>query len=65
MDFIDWCHHVLGILEKERFNQDLSDYEIPEVIFSKEITQRPDFHESNARMGVGALKQAKYWDRAF
>lgn len=52
MDFIDWCHHILGILEKEKFNQYLSDYEIEKVIFSEDITQQPDFHESNSRMGM-------------
>jgi Putative DNA-binding domain len=52
MDFIDWCHHILGILEKEKFNKYLSDNEIERVVFSEDITQQKDFHESNARMGV-------------
>lgn len=52
MDFIDWSHYVLAILDKEKFNLRLSDYEIPRVIFSEEITQQPDFHESNARIGM-------------
>ncbi len=53
MDFIDWCHHVLNILEREKFNQfNLDDHRIPSVIFPKEITQQHGFHESNARMGM-------------
>lgn len=52
MDFIDWCHHVLAILEKQKFSQHLSDYEMPTVIFSEEITKQPAFHESNARIGM-------------
>jgi len=52
MDFIDWCHHVLGILEKEKFNQDLYTDKISRIIFPKEITQQPDFHNSNILRGV-------------
>lgn len=52
MDFIDWCHHVLSILEREKFNQYLSEYEIPRVIFPEEVTQQAEFHQSNARMGM-------------
>jgi hypothetical protein len=52
MDFIDWCHHVLNILEKEKFNQYLDDHEIPRVIFPEEVIQQPSFHESNTRMGM-------------
>lgn len=52
MDFIDWSHYVLGILEKEKFNQYLSDHEIPIFIFGREVIQQPDFHDSNVRLGM-------------
>ena len=52
MDFIDWSHHVLGILEKNKFNPCLDHHEIPSVVFSDEITQRPNFRESVIRSGL-------------
>jgi hypothetical protein len=56
MDFIDWCHHVLQTLERERFHSHLDEHELEHVLFG-EIAQQPEFHTSNARQGMfDALK---------
>lgn len=52
MDFIDWCHHVLQTLEREKFNPHLSDHEIQRVLFGEDVVKRPEFHTSNARHGM-------------
>lgn len=52
MDFIDWCHYILGIFEREKYNQYLRDYEIPQLIFPKNIVQQPTFHGSIIWMGM-------------
>jgi hypothetical protein len=52
MDFIDWSHYVLGILEKNKLSPCLDHHEIPSVIFSDEITQRPNFRGSVIRSGL-------------
>lgn len=51
MDFIDWCHHVLRTLEKERFHPHLSDHELQGILFG-ERSHEPSFHTSNARHGM-------------
>lgn len=57
MDFIDWCHHILQILENERFNSHLSDHLLQGIIFGKEVAQEASFHRSNMRHGMfDALK---------
>jgi len=48
MDFIDWCHHILGILEKEKLKGYIHYYDMPEIVFSKDLTEQEDFHYSNA-----------------
>ena len=56
MDFIDWCHHVLQTLERERFNPHLGDHELQDILFG-EVAQQPEFHTSDARHGMfDALK---------
>lgn len=35
MDFIDWCHHILGVLEKEKLKGYIHYHEMPEIVFSK------------------------------
>lgn len=52
MDYIDWCHHILNIFEKEKYNQYLDEHELPPIIFGKEMAHTHDFHESDARMGM-------------
>lgn len=52
MDFIDWCHHVLGVLEKEKLKDDIHYYVIPKLVFSKDLTEQEDFHNSNALSGL-------------
>lgn len=51
MDFIDWCHHVLQTLERERFHPHLSDHALQNILFG-EVAQRPDFHSSDIRHGM-------------
>jgi hypothetical protein len=48
MDFIDWCHHVLGTLEEQRFHSHLSDYALQEMLF-REVAKQPQFQESRIR----------------
>ncbi len=52
MDFIDWCHHILGVLEKEKLKGYVHYYEMPEIVFSKNLTEQEDFHNSNAHSGL-------------
>jgi hypothetical protein len=52
MDFIDWCHYVLGILEKEKLKDYIHDYELPKIVFSKDLTEQENFHNSNALSGL-------------
>ncbi|MDQ3131741.1 MAG: putative DNA binding domain-containing protein [Acidobacteriota bacterium] len=52
MDFIDWCHHVLGILEKEKLKDYIHDCELPEIVFSKDLTEQENFHNSDALSGL-------------
>jgi hypothetical protein len=51
MDFIDWCHHVLQTLERERFHAHLGDHELQNILFG-ESAQQPGFHTSDARHGM-------------
>lgn len=51
MDFIDWCHHVLKTLERERFNPHLTSHELQNILFGEDA-QQPDFHFSNTRHGM-------------
>ncbi|MGA9996699.1 MAG: ATP-binding protein [Pyrinomonadaceae bacterium] len=51
MDFIDWCHHVLQTLERERFHPHLSDHELQNILFG-EAAKQPGFHTSNTRHGM-------------
>lgn len=52
MDFIDWCHHVLDILESERLNDAIHFYRIPRVVLSRDLTEQEDFHNSDAFKGL-------------
>jgi hypothetical protein len=52
MDFIDWCHYILGVLEKEKLKGYIHYYEMPEIAFSKDLTEQEDFHNSNAFSGL-------------
>jgi len=52
MDFIDWCGHVLGVLEKEKLKGYIHYYEMPKIVFSKDLTEQEDFHNSDALSGL-------------
>lgn len=52
MDFIDWCHYVLSIFEKEKLKDEIHGYDVPNLVFPKELTQQEDFHNSNANSGL-------------
>ncbi|MBA3784676.1 MAG: ATP-binding protein [Acidobacteria bacterium] len=52
MDFIDWCHHILGVLEKEKLKGYIHYYEMPKIVFTKGLTEQEDFHNSDARSGL-------------
>jgi hypothetical protein len=51
MDFIDWCHHVLATLERERFHPHLSDHELEAILFGEAALQ-PSFYTSDIRHGM-------------
>lgn len=61
MDFIDWCHHILGTLERERFRSHLDEDELENILFG-DIAQQAKFHTSDIRHGMfdalTALKEA-------
>jgi hypothetical protein len=49
MDYIDWCHYVLEIFEKEKKyknKQYLDWHELPSLIFDKTVVQQRTFHDS-------------------
>ncbi|HEX9929862.1 MAG TPA: ATP-binding protein [Pyrinomonadaceae bacterium] len=52
MDFIDWCHHVLGVLEKEKLKGYKHYYRIPKIVFSKDLIEEEDFRNSDALLGL-------------
>lgn len=52
MDFIDWCHHILGSLEKEKLKGYIHDYDMPKIVFSKDLIEQEDFHNSDALSGL-------------
>jgi hypothetical protein len=52
MDFIDWCHYVLEVLEKQKLKDYMHDDELPGIVFSKDLTEQENFHNSDALDGV-------------
>lgn len=52
MDFIDWCHYILRVLEKEKYNSDIDDYKLPIIIFGEEFSGKNEFHLSKAQEGI-------------
>lgn len=61
MDFIDWCHHVLLTLEREKFRPHLDEDELENILFG-DIAHQAGFHTSDIRHGMfhalTALKEA-------
>jgi hypothetical protein len=51
MDFIDWCHHVLRTLERERFRYHLDDHELEGILFD-DAAREAEFHTSDIRHGM-------------
>lgn len=51
MDFIDWCHHILRTLEKERFRPHLDEHELENILFG-DVGRQAGFHTSNIRHGM-------------
>ncbi len=52
MDFVDWCHYVLKVLDNEKLNGYINYHQIPRKIFPQELTEQDDFHNSVARSGL-------------
>jgi hypothetical protein len=51
MDFIDWCHHVLRTLERERFRSHLDEHELENILFG-DAGRQAGFHTSDIRHGM-------------
>lgn len=51
MDFIDWCHKILQVIEAERFSLHLGEYELQELLFG-EFARSSEFHGSDIRQGM-------------
>jgi hypothetical protein len=66
MDFIDWCHHVLWTLERERFRSHLDEHEFEGILFG-DAAREPGFHTSNVQHGMfhalNALTEAGLADK--
>jgi hypothetical protein len=63
VDFIDWCHRVLRILDDERLNAQLSEHRLREILFGDEIndTTRPALRYALGQLAEeGLAEQGKF-----